>query len=28
VGAAIDALYDWYETNLATIDRSALIVDR
>lgn len=28
VDAAIDALYSWYAANLATIDRSALIVDR
>ena len=28
VDAAVDALYDWYATNLTTIDRSALIVDK
>ena len=28
VDAAIGALYDWYSTNLSTIDRSALIVDK
>jgi UDP-glucose 4-epimerase len=28
IDAAIDALYEWYQANIATIDRSALIVDK
>jgi UDP-glucose 4-epimerase len=28
VGAAVDALYDWYSANLATIDRSAFVTDK
>jgi UDP-glucose 4-epimerase len=28
VGAAVDALYDWYEQNLAAIDLSALTTDK
>jgi UDP-glucose 4-epimerase len=27
-GVAVNALYDWYATNLATIDRSALLTDK
>lgn len=27
-GAAVDALYDWYAANLASIDRSALLTDK
>ena len=28
IGTAVDALYDWYATNLAAIDRSALLTDK